>query len=344
MLLEDLIGKTLTRDESEFIFLSKEDILNLIDEKTLFQWIGFIEPTVGERIVSPFREDRNPNCWFETDLEGNLRFVDFGNPNIINGIKMFNIDCFHAVQVHFGLETLQQTLLFIKKAIDDNKLPQSNIKKQFIKQQKAETLIHFKSRTFNSNDKEFWSSYHISKSNLIEDRVYAVEWFKITKIEENTLTYPHDICYIYTDFDCNHKKIYRPHKPKKRFITNCTRNDIGSVKNLKNSSNTLYITKSYKDCRVLTNIGLETIWFQNEGMFPDDEILYPLIKNYKKVTVFFDNDKTGILASNNLVQKLLQLGIKANSIQIPNQMYKDPAELIKQRNTEELSSLIKNLN
>ena len=55
------------------------------------------------------------------------------------------------------------------------------------------------------------------------------------------------------------------------------------------------ITKSYKDYRVLRNLGVNVTWFQNEGAFPDN--LDDIINDYKDVIVFFDNDFTGLAAS-----------------------------------------------
>jgi 5S rRNA maturation endonuclease (ribonuclease M5) len=338
---EELLGNIFQVDESECIHISIEEVLQLIDEESIFKLIFGFKPIEGEKVISPFREDKKPNCWFETDPNGRLRFIDFGNPETINGIKMFNIDCFHAVQIYYGIETFQKTLHFIKKLATENTKAPVKRDKKVILHEKRETKISFKPRAFNQHDKKFWKEFGISKKNLIEDKVFAVECFKTEKeLTDSFIVYPYDICYIYTDFKNLHKKIYRPKHLKNKFLTNCNKNDIGSVNQLKYVSSSLYITKSYKDCRVLRNIGLESIWLQNEGMFPDYDTLYPIVKNYKKVYVFFDNDYTGETASKALNEKLTAWNINSQSLKLPYKNIKDPSDLVKYYNSN-YNNLIK---
>jgi hypothetical protein len=343
---EELLGNIFQVDESD-LTISVSEILQFTDEESIFELVFGFRPSIGEKVTSPFREDNNPNCWFETSPHGDLRFIDFGNPEVINGVKMFNMNCFNAIKVYYQLDTFQQTLSFINKAIRENKISSIKFtKKKIIPIQKGETKITFRPREFNQHDKNFWNQYGISKKNLIDDKVFAVECFKIEKeLTHNIIIYPYDICYIYTDFKKSHKKIYRPHKLKNRFITNCSKNDIGSVSDLLYTSNRLYITKSYKDCRVLRNINLESIWLQNEGMFPDKEILFPIVQRYDKVFIFFDNDYTGSIASKALNERLTSWGINSESIELPDKDIKDPSDLLKlHKNKKVLINFIKNNN
>lgn len=326
-------------------YINKEDILNYINEEDIFSLVFGFVPEEHQYVCSPFREDHNPNCWFEYAPDGRLRFVDFANPNIIGGIKMCNIDCFSAVKIYFKLPNFYQVLEFIQ----DNLIKGKTIERKPAEKQKIE-LIHkdgskilFKSRAFNEYDKRFWSRYGITRQQLVDDHVFAVETFKVINSDGTITSTPYDITYCYTDFENSHKKIYRPYN-KKRFITSCTKNDVGNIKNMIPYER-LYITKSYKDCRVLRNLGLSSIWFQNEGMIPEDKILIPILKRAGDIIVFFDNDKTGLQAGNLVNIKIQNVAKNSQNIFLPTSLLekgiKDPSDFIKAKGINEFIEFLK---
>ena len=96
---------------------------------------------------------------------------------------------------------------------------------------------------------------------------------------------------------------------KGKWFTNCTQNDIGGLYLLRKDVDKLVITKSYKDWRVIINQGVNAIWFQNEGMIPNQDILSELIVNYTEIIIWFDNDSTGIAKARVIREYLTSLGI-----------------------------------
>src|SRR4029077_4179226 len=75
-------------------------------------------------------------------------------------------------------------------------------------------------------------------------------------------------------------------------------NDVGNYNNLPPEGELLIITKSYKDHRVLRNVGYNNvIWFQNEGCIPDRWILNNLVRRFKRIIVLFDSDYSGTMAA-----------------------------------------------
>lgn len=281
-------------------FIDKENILKYVSEEDIFELVFKFKPKEYDYVTSPFRQDDNAGCWFEYSTSGKLKFKDFGSQIFIRGKKMINIDCFDAVQIYFNLPNLYKTILFIKKhLIDGKELPERKDVNIQVERQKREVKIQFEARDFDERDAKFWKKYYISRQNLIDDRVFAVKRFKILNGKYGDFsTRTYDICYAYTEFNDNRKKLYRPHqKGKNRFITTCNQNDIGGINTLPEFGDLLIITKSYKDWRVLKNQGLNVIWFQNEGMMPTNDILLPLCKRFKYIIIFFDNDETGILSS-----------------------------------------------
>ena len=120
---------------------------------------------------------------------------------------------------------------------------------------------------------------------------------------------------------------------RKRFLTNCTKNDVGGINSLVSYGKELIIAKSYKDYRVLKNNGKNVVWFQNEGMIPSDSILTLLVRHFASVIVWFDNDQPGIIASEKVKNHINTLvPCKAKNLWLPERSLevgiKDPSDCI----------------
>lgn len=334
-------------------FISKEQLLAHVSEEEIYELVFGFRPVEFEYTTSPFRKDNNPGCWFSIDPgTGMLKFVDLGNYSIIKGIKMSHIDCFNAVQIYFNLSNFFQTLEFIKNKfikgqnIDFNKkIDNSEI---VFKKEKKKTFIHISPTVFTAKDGRFWEPYGITKENLIEDKVFSVNKFKIKGKKGEYFSRPNTNCYAFTDFKSRHKKLYLPYrKGKGKFITNCTENDVGGLDALPDFGDHLLISKSYKDKRVLINEkDVLSIWFQNEGVIPEYEILIDLCRRFKKITVLFDNDEAGIIASRKVVAHINTLyKNKASGISLPERLFKsrnikDPADLRKTMGPKHLEAFL----
>lgn len=316
-------------------------ILDYFSQESIFSIIFGEDIEVGVKICSPFREDKNPGCYLEY-YHNKLWFVDFAD------IKKTR-DCFEIIKDKYNLN-LQQACNFIFEVLGNNNLqnlqPNLKQKKQQKNKIKSEFLIIPKIKKFNSFDKDFWSSYYITSNQLTEDKVYSVTLFKTLGYYPNDfIIRPTNICYAYTDFKENHIKIYQPksYLKKYKWFTNCTQNDIGNINNIPIVDKVLIITKSYKDCRILRNLGYNCIWFQNEGAFPDLKILYDLSLRFTYIYIFFDNDESGIQASQklqNIFQQEFQYTTKA--IFTPDQKYKDSGEFIQKFGQNNLKNFLNN--
>lgn len=335
-------------DNLERGFINKQQILEYVSEAEIFSLVFGFVPIEYRYVTSPFREDSNPGCWFHTDAaSGKLRFVDFANEQTINGINMNNIDCFDAVQVYFKLSNFYKVLDFIKTNLIEGKGIKHKIKVIKAKPKK-QVLIHIDPRDFDSRDRRFWSKYGISKQNLIDDKVFPVRRFNLINSRNgDVLRRVHDPCYSFNGFDGDRKKLYRPfQKGKNRFITNCKADDVGEIDSLVQYGQQLVISKSYKDCRILRNHNLDSIWFQNEGMIPSDEILIELCKRFTNIVVFFDNDEPGITASEKVRDVINRyFPGKARNLYLPEYLYTDfgitdPADLYKSKGPKHLQNFI----
>lgn len=337
----DLFNDNIKRAEKGFI--DKNEILKYVTEEDIFELVFGFKPKEYDYVVSPFRPDSRPGCWFQYAISGKLRFIDFGSKLYINNQKMISIDCFDTVQQFFKLPNLYRTLQFIKQHLIDGKnLSEIQITRTVENKVRNKVEILFTPKIYSLEDKKYWlDRYQIYKENLIEDKVFPVAQFKMlnTKYGNYTIN-TKSLCYCYTDFESGNKKIYRPND-KKKFLTNCIQNDIGGTRFLPSTGKTLIITKSYKDYRVLKNQGLTVIWFQNEGMYPTLDILLPLCNRFEKVVIFFDNDKTGIEASTKLMNIINSyIPGKAFNVYLPERLITesitDPSDLIYRKGREQL--------
>lgn len=331
-------------------FISKESILEVVSQEDIFKLVFAEIPEEFEYIVSPFRKDNNPGCWFEYHIDGKLRFVDFGNQTIVNGISMKNIDCFDAVQVFYRISNFYLTLEFIYNTLIQGKNIDSKniIKIEPKKVVKKEVKILIEPKIFELRDKNFWwNKYGITKNQLIEDKTFTFSRFHLLNSKKgNISTHCYDLAYCFNDFPKGRKKLYFPNKEKhNRFITTCTKDDIGGLSSLVAFGRQLIITKSYKDWRVLKNQGKNTVWFQNEGAIPDISLLILLVKRFKEVIVFYDNDATGIKASQ-IVTAIInsQFPGKAKSLWLPEKLLEknisDPSDLYYHRGQQELINFL----
>lgn len=326
-------------------FISKESILDLVTQEEIFELVFNSLPEEFEYITSPFRIDKSPGCWFHYHTDGKLRFIDFANQTVVNGISMKNIDCFDAVQVFFRIPNFYLTLDFIyntlvvKKGINQSII----IRHKPVVQEKRQVKILIEPKLFELRDKNFWTRFGITKAQLIEDRTYSFSRYHLLNTKKgNFSSISQDIAYSFNDFPQGRKKLYFPKKEKSnRFISTCTKNDIGGMSSLAPFGRQLVITKAYKDWRVLKNQGKHTVWFQNEGAIPDIDLLIMLVKRFREVIVFFDNDNAGIQASQ-IVTAVInsQLPGKARALWLHESLQQahitDPSDLYYHRGQPEL--------
>lgn len=315
--------------EPYYPLLSSQEILNTIKQENIFNIVIKENINLIDKYIAPYREDNNAGCYFE-EYDNKLYFVDWADFNNIHK------DCFDFIGKCYNLDfigTLEFITNYFKVEHSGNFKSNINIVKKTIGD-KIDRPILIAKRDFNDKDKSFWLPYGITRSQLIEDNVFPITAYSsVSKKGSEFVINCSDIAYAYTEFK-NRIKIYRPTNSEYKWYTNCTQNDVGNYFNLPNNGDLLIITKSYKDCRVLRNLGLIAVWFQNEGQVPNQLILKDLVDRFNKIIVWFDNDSTG-LGSSQMVSSLLNSikSDKSRTITLPpvllKQHIKDPSDFIK---------------
>lgn len=306
--------------EDDYVNLTIEGVLLRISQEEIFSVIAGELPDVSKLYISFVRDDRIGDCYFNY-YNNKLYFTDFGHSNP-------HMDCFSVYQEKYNL-SLIQVLKFLNNHFklglgggEPVQIKYKPVSKE--KNTRKHTDILYRTRTFNRIvDGKFWSPYGISRDNLFEDSVLPILWYKFysNRKKEDIIIRPLDIypTYAYSEFSPR-VKIYSPYKDKNsgKWVTNTNKNDIGNLNNLPVNGDKLVITKSYKDCRVLRNLGIVSIWFQNEGVIPDIGYVVNLCNRFAKIIVIFDNDKAGIDAGKRVVNTInSHFPMKATSVLIP---------------------------
>jgi hypothetical protein len=296
-------------------------------------------PSLTKEYLSPFREDNKPNCYFEWSGD-KLFFVDFGDPR-----RKGHRDCFNFIMDMFEICSYADLASYIV-----NHFSNGNVKREIrksTKEEKAKERSQFvvKERRFERSDDRIWSQYEITREQLVADNVFGVLYYKLysSKYQKWFTIKPYLETYVIKGFDDNRCKIYCPEERNKnrKWITNCTQNDVGGLETMDFTKDELIITKSYKDWRVVKNQGYNAVWFQNEGMFPNLKILNRLLV-FPRIYILFDNDDTGIKAAQELYDLILSIKKEASVKQIfsPYAHLKDPAEIISYKGREELNKFL----
>lgn len=319
--------------------LTHKDILFKYTEEDIFSLALGYRPEEYEILCSPLRNDNNPGCTFRY-YNGYLQFLDFGSVDKRGIKKKVAYDCFSFVATYFNIKDEQYLLNFILENLKKNNITETTKEIIRIPKLKREVEITFQTRPYLLWDIKYWTEqYQITMENLYEDKVYPIKSFTST-ISNITKHYNFfTLGYAYTDFISGNTKLYFP-KDKMRFYTNCRSNDIGGINQIDFSRNTIIITKSYKDYRVLKNQELNCIWLQNEGAFPDLDLLLPLLNKFEEVIIFFDNDETGKNISD-MLYSILNSYLESTVRQITLKgTDKDPSDFLKNKGQNELRKFL----
>lgn len=266
--------------------LTKEYILaNLSQEQIMEYYLG-VPITFGRKICSPLRKDNTPTCGFKYAPSGDLYFRDFSGH--------FAGNAFNIVQYIYQC-TFNEALEIIAKDFGlrdgDTKVKRVEYNYEKIKEeQQGPAEIQVRIRKWNMQDKEYWSSFGISKDTLQKYNVFPVDvvWLNGKIVYSDSATDP---AYAYR-FDANVYKIYYPMRRKMRFISNT--NVVQGLKQLPSTGKFVVLTKSLKDVMCLDEFGIPAVALQSESAYPEEQFIKDLKDRFGKVFTFYDFDYAGI--------------------------------------------------
>lgn len=159
-------------------------------------------------------------------------------------------------------------------------------------------LSDFQIRHWNTNDRNYWSSYKISSKLLESYNISPLDYYELTRErgehEKDRMKIQRDCIYGYFKNDGTLYKIYQPKVVAKKFLK--ISDYVQGLEQLRYSSKYLVLVASLKDLLCFNLLGITNI----EAIAPDAEstilpreVIDILREKFSMIFVLFDNDETG---------------------------------------------------
>ena len=270
----------------DVLLQSKEDLYQYYSDKEIYDFY-FSEYELDSKYKSLIRDEEDGSFMFSI-YNDEIVWRDFGRSFKPKDLILL-ISILHNLNFYDTLRKIYNDLKssnisYNKKIIN----PNSN-------NYKSELGIKC-SFNFTNNELEYWKQGLFTRENLIYYKIYTGEIYSDKKlIAKSEFNNP---LFIYL-FD-KHKKIWKSYKPYSensdyKFLSNNISDHIQGYDHLKYKSDTLIITKAYKDVMVINKLDqFEAIAPHNEVIFITPWELDYLKTKYKRIYILFDNDETGI--------------------------------------------------
>lgn len=296
--------------------ISKSLLLSKFNEEDIFAYYLGYYPQLGKKYKTPFKEENTPS------------FVLYVKNNRIN-YKCFSTgnggDVFNFVGVYLSIPFNQ----CLEKIYKDLKGGYNNInyKKQekTIEQKEREVIINVVSQPFTDIDFSYWAQFNVSASILNKFGVFSCKevWVDNKLRCKYSNTNP-----VYAYLINGKWKIYRPYEDKiRKFISNTIKEKcIQGFSQLEYNSDICFITSSLKDVMSLKSIGYESIAMNSENAFIPQKLIVYLLMKYKRVIIFYNNDKAGIDAATKY-SELYNIEYIHTPLELID--HKDPSDYIK---------------
>jgi len=285
-------------------------LISKTNDYTIYTFFIQKKLKLHELIKSPLRNDKNPTFNIYRPQtprwEDQLLFKDYNGEsgNVFKFVKLF---AFHNYSIR--LESIQDIIYFIENKLNLNSEDPIRIDFKEIEDDGKFNMNygvkHFEK--WQDYHLEFWNNIGVSEKLLNYYRVRPVKYLlnnegrKIKNFEyTNTFVY-----WISDKF-----KIYQPYEENfKKFFNQCPKKIqyVQGIDYCFGRKKEILITKSMKDILVFqahTKEWENIIAPHGEGYNIEEMLIYWILQNFKKITIIYDFDYTGVKASNKLRKQL----------------------------------------
>lgn len=322
-------------------YLKSDNLYDIVPPDEIYWRYLSFRPKENQKIKCVFHKEKTPSLSFK-----NGKFKCFGcgksGDAIAFVMELFNCDYNTAVFKIYDDFKLNNKVNIVKKNV-------------IVEKTKKKIIFSHTIRKFNNFDIDYWGGYDINIKDLEFYKINAVSHVDINnflvwiELPDNPIY--HLECWNKVGIE---SRYYRPFNTAE-FGRNKENKWIGSTKynsifgynqllilmnNKQLKKDILFITSSLKDVITLYKSGYYAIASSAETNFIDLEQIEFLKNNFKNIYVFFNNDKAGKLNSLKYTQKY-----NLNYINLPDKYLikkiKDPSDMVKKINREELNKIIK---
>jgi hypothetical protein len=317
--------------------LNLDEILKHTTEYDIYSYYLGSKFDVGRIMSSPFRQDSRPSFGiFKSSSSDALLWKDQGTGktgNVITFVKELK-DLYHN----------KQALKLIWEEVVKGNLVATDRGKVITKvYSTVKTSISVKRKNFTDTDDEYWGKYYIDRDTLNKYNVVPILYFWVNDTLQSLVYSKDSPMYAYKIFD--KFKIYRPLSifRKDKWRTNCSSIDLQGYEQLPESGDLLIITKSLKDVMVLHELGYNSVALQSENDHLYKDVYNNLHERFKRIVVFFDNDKPGFESAIKLCDKydLERISIDSSCLELYD--VKDISDYISVFGKETTSTLLQSL-
>lgn len=280
------------------IILDDEEILERVDEYTLYCHYLQYEPQTGWAYHSPIRDakDRDDvpswSMFYSRHPYKTFKWKD----NARNKVG----DIFDLVQVLFGLPT--RLMAYGKVAHDFGLMfdPTMDVPSKIKLYETPPDLpidLRIKSLpAFRPQDLGYYNQFNIRPAQLHRYHTYSLRCYWTLRIDPlsgieqwGNPRFPRGLGFAYRIGE--RYQIYQPNEKKEwKFRTSFRPDDVMGLKELRGRWDLLVITKSMKEVMFFDSIGIDAIATHSEHRGFPAFIFEKVIPRYKQVVVWFDND------------------------------------------------------
>lgn len=309
--------------------LSKENILKFVTEEQIFRKYINYNFRIDEIFSAPYREDRKPSFGiYYNEHYNKLMFKDLSKKlggDAFAYVQLINNNCslWEACKIinnDFNLK-FGKFIISLEKPI---------IIQDYNHKIKEKRIINVVNQNFTVDDLEWWAMYGISESTLNKYNVLSVKELYINNRLKRVYTRKYPI-YAYFFPRTKNYKIYIPNEDKwNKWDTNANNDwDIQGYDQLPEKGETIYITKSMKDCMVLYELGLNAVATHGEGHYFNPDFFRHLKGRFNNIILFYDNDKAGKECTDKMAN---EYGL--NYMFTPSEQEKDISDYVKKYGKE----------
>lgn len=288
--------------------ITKEFVMSKVDSYTIYRF-EIPNVQIGVAICSPLRIDRVPSFVVRVHESGQLKHTDYGR-------EEFHGDCIDFICQKYQLNYDQALRKICRDfGILDNSNKYKEIEKQYVKpimDIRRSCMIQVEARRWHKKDLEYWGRYGITLEELRGEEVYPIARCWINRMNhplQNT-----EIAFAYR-FP-NGFKLYFPERSRElRWKSNIPLSTIEHENRIE-STNRVIVTKSRKDCILLSKYLPGVISVQNESRAAFNGEFISKLQG-KDVIINFDADPVGKTNSMKLTKEYGFRHINVPDIYLP---------------------------
>lgn len=276
----------------KIVELTLESILERVTEYDIYREFCGEDFTLGKVMHSPMpgRRDNHPSFCIRATRGGQIMHVDYADSRFRGGCINFVMQKEMIPNYNDALKRVDEVFNLGISSTPTSNTPRVIYTQPSLEESRPTSIIVDYSTKFTEEDLAYWSSFHITKDELISNQIYKVKKYLINRQvqgqKRGELIFGYKLGALW--------KIYRPTASKEmKWKSNIPIDAVEQLHNLKQCKKGI-VTKSRKDAIVLRKFLPEVCSVQNESMVAlNEETINYLKSNCTEIYLNYDSDEPG---------------------------------------------------